>query len=40
MIAVPEFVKTGIGLTLILMVVVLVLLPVFWPFAPAPIRPR
>ncbi len=31
-----DFVKTGIGLTLILMVVVLILLPVFWPLARVP----
>lgn len=31
-----DFVKTGVGLTLILIVVVLILLPVFWPLARVP----
>jgi di/tricarboxylate transporter len=31
-----DFVKTGVGLTLILVVVVLILLPVFWPLARVP----
>ena len=31
-----DFVKTGVGLTALLMVVVLVLLPIFWPLARVP----
>jgi di/tricarboxylate transporter len=31
-----DFVKTGIGLTLILLVVVLFLIPMFWPLTPMP----
>jgi di/tricarboxylate transporter len=31
-----DFVKTGVGLTVVLMVIVLLLLPVFWPFQPLP----
>ncbi|HVG19362.1 MAG TPA: anion permease, partial [Blastocatellia bacterium] len=31
-----DFVKTGIGLTFILVVVVLILIPMFWPLNPMP----